>query len=185
VQALDGWGQGINSDYYNYISWQPNDFLKTYTQMVGKLQFTGNEEVTLRGTNAAGNNVYTLTINEFSNKGFLSADFAFSGYVTGVSTVLSGNEQEGAIFLLYNENNASRKTIYIISSASTVDAFLSSVIGKSFLYSLYIPKITDISNLLPDDNFISVEANGSVTMINEYAQAVPSTVTYQFKEGVQ
>lgn len=178
VQALDGYGQGINATCYNHISWSEGGTKKTFTKMVEEFQFTGNEEAALRGTNAAGNSIYALTIDEFSNNGFLSADFAFSGYVPGVSSVLSGNQQDGSIFLLYNENNASRKTIYVISSASTVDAFLSSVIGKSFLYSLYTPEVTDISSLITSDNLLPVQGNGVLIFENANSQAVPSTVEF-------
>jgi hypothetical protein len=59
-----------------------------------------------------------------------------------------------------------------------VDAFLSSVIGKSFLYSLYTPEVTDISNLITSDNLIPVQGNGVLIFENANAQAVPSTVEF-------
>jgi hypothetical protein len=35
VQALDGWGQGINESVYNYITWNPEGNVKSYTNAVG------------------------------------------------------------------------------------------------------------------------------------------------------
>lgn len=43
---------------------------------------------------------------------------------------------------------------------------------------LATPIITDISDLLPADNLIGVEAGGTVTMVNEYGYDVPNTVTF-------
>ncbi|MBO7342959.1 MAG: hypothetical protein J6U45_02820, partial [Alistipes sp.] len=47
--------------------------------------------------------------------------------------------------------------------------------------SLATTEITDISDILSDDNFIGVEAGGTVTMLNEHEYAVPSEITYQIK----
>lgn len=44
-------------------------------------------------------------------------------------------------------------------------------------------EITDISDLLTEGNYIPVEGGGTVTMLNEYAYAVPSEITYALKEA--
>ena len=46
-------------------------------------------------------------------------------------------------------------------------------------YALSTPEVTDISDLLPADNLISVEGGGTLTFENEYGYAVPSEVEYQ------
>ena len=48
-------------------------------------------------------------------------------------------------------------------------------------YELAEPVITDISDLLSDDNLIRVEGAGTVTMVNEHRYDVPSEITYQLK----
>lgn len=40
-------------------------------------------------------------------------------------------------------------------------------------------EITDISDLLPADNLLRVEAGGTITAVNEYGYAVPTKITYQ------
>jgi hypothetical protein len=50
-------------------------------------------------------------------------------------------------------------------------------------YGLAEPIITDISDILTDDNFIEVESGGSLEFVNEYKYAVPSTVKYTIKVG--
>ena len=44
-------------------------------------------------------------------------------------------------------------------------------------------KTIDISNLLPNDNFIEVRAGGSIIAVNENNKPVPFTITYQLKGG--
>jgi hypothetical protein len=39
-------------------------------------------------------------------------------------------------------------------------------------------EVTDISDILTDDNFIEVEGGGSITAVNEFGYAVPTTINY-------
>jgi hypothetical protein len=48
-------------------------------------------------------------------------------------------------------------------------------------YILATPIETDISDLLPTDNFIEVKGNGTIIFENEYKNAVPSEIIYQLK----
>jgi hypothetical protein len=47
---------------------------------------------------------------------------------------------------------------------------------------LATPEIIDISDLLPDDNYIEVEENGTIFMENQFGHDVPSTIEFQLKE---
>lgn len=49
--------------------------------------------------------------------------------------------------------------------------------GK-LLYALAEPKVTDISDILTADNFVEVQAYGSMTPVNEFGYAVPTTINY-------
>lgn len=42
---------------------------------------------------------------------------------------------------------------------------------------------TDISHLLPEDNFIRVEGGGTITAVNEHGLAAPTEIIYQMKEA--
>jgi hypothetical protein len=48
-------------------------------------------------------------------------------------------------------------------------------------YILGTPEVTDISDILPADNYIEVEGGGTLTFVNEHSQAVPSAVTFVTK----
>ena len=53
--------------------------------------------------------------------------------------------------------------------------------GVILYYELATPEVTDISDILPEDNYIGVEGGGTLTFKNEYEYDVPSEVTYQIK----
>lgn len=187
VQALDGWGQGVNSDYYNYISWQPNDFLKTYTKTVEKIVLDGSNDETYTINSGYTGTLYNcFVINLGKDKWGKSASAGLCSHceVTTSATIL---EQDAPLAYFGNVSYGQFFFKVLKTEAADVEA-LKTFLAANPMEVVYIkaaPTVTDISNLLPDDNFILVEANGSVTMVNEYAQAVPSAVTYQFKEGAQ
>jgi hypothetical protein len=51
------------------------------------------------------------------------------------------------------------------------------------VYALAEPIETDITDLFADENFIEVEGGGTIRAVNEYNNAVPTTITYLTKEG--
>lgn len=75
------------------------------------------------------------------------------------------------------------KQVVLVYSAEYTDAasFKAAVSGSTLYYKLAEPIVTDISDLLPADNLIGVEGNGTLTFENEYGYAVPSEVAYQLK----
>ena len=54
--------------------------------------------------------------------------------------------------------------------------------GTETVYILDAPEITDLSEVLSDDNFIEVEGGGTITAVNTYALAAPMKIEYQLKE---
>lgn len=66
------------------------------------------------------------------------------------------------------------------SSYTSVESFKSAMQGVILYYELAEPIEVDLSNVLPDDHFIEVEAGGTVTFKQAGTQLpVPSSVTYQ------
>lgn len=53
--------------------------------------------------------------------------------------------------------------------------------GFTTIYALDAAEIVDISSLVAFDNFIAVDGNGWITLVNEHGVDVPSTLTYQIK----
>lgn len=162
VQALDGYGWGVNADCYNYVDWEKKQFVKR----VGCVDMG-----TIDWTFSGGDIFYTDTIDrkiglsnllcgKYPNANFEFGDMS-DGTITGNSTI----------------------DITYVKDTSYTDAatFKSAMSGVMLYYELAEPVITDISDLLPDDNLIGVEGGGTVTMVNEYGYDVPSEITYQLK----
>lgn len=84
-----------------------------------------------------------------------------------------------AINDMYISSSAER--IYVRDSAYTeVASFKVAMVGVLLYYELAEPIEVDLSDMLPDDHFIEVEAGGTVTFKQASTQLpVPSEITYQ------
>mgnify|MGYP003288268510 CR=1 FL=1 len=174
VQAIDGYGWGIDSSMYNYIYWAYMQFVKRVGCVdMGTLDWTKSE------FSAEGANVYVKTINDIKSPttsserrtGFLCAKYGIATTVT-----LSGVENMTMF------RNTNKRIVVRDDSYADATAFKAAMSGVMLYYELETPIITDISNLLHEDNYIKVEGGGTVTMANEHGYAVPSTITYQLKQ---
>lgn len=171
VQALDGYGDGINDTCYNYVDWEKKQFVKRVGKVdMGSLEWFKVDNV---------------------------LDFTYFAYVADMKVATdSDNRKAGFICSHYNPStnvdntalddksmirHSSIRFFIRDSSYSDVSAFKSAMSGVMLYYELAEPIITDISDLLPEDNFIGVEGGGIITMANEYEYAVPSEITYQIK----
>ena len=175
VQALDGYGLGVSADYHNYINWNPDDNVKTLNVNVTKLELTGDEYWTL---NTSWNNAFVLqrNFNAYESPNNLCSHYAVhtgswqtlpnNGF--GLTTAYLGIKDDR-----YADTTAFKNFLRAQYAAGT---------PVTIIYASTAPEVTDISNYLSDDNFIEVEGNGSITLVNEHSNAVPSDITYQFKE---
>lgn len=178
VQSLDGYGDGMNESVYNYIDWEKKQFVKRV------------EKLTLNGSNTAwtslgSTGLYNTTLMNNAKKHNNSAVYALCSdipYTTNASYLNSYyiarvNNDRGLQF-----NNV--LSIYGLSenTSAAFNAYLAEH-PMTFVYELAEPIVTDISNLITDDNLIGVEPYGTLTFENEYGFGVPSEVTYQIKGG--
>ena len=164
VQALDGYGWGVSEDVYNYVDLEKKQFAKR----VGKIAFTGSEAWEKYGTKQYGMSL--SAIGAKPNAGAMCDRFT-QGY-TGVGKFFVG--LSGIAFFADYETVGEWKSYLSEQYANGTPVIL--------YYELAEPIITDISDILPTDNFIEVEGGGTVTMANEYGADVPSKITYQIKE---
>jgi hypothetical protein len=70
----------------------------------------------------------------------------------------------------------------VTNAYSDAESFRAAMSGRMLVYALEEPIVTDISAILPDDNFIEVEGGGIVTAVNEDKLAAPTKIEYQLKE---
>lgn len=149
VRALDGYGWGINEQVYNYIDWKKKQFVKRVGVMSAN---------TIGWQGMASNLAYSLQKSKPYAKCLCALPSGFRNIIF---------DDQGAIVVYFDDGLF--ESIYELSSALE---------GVMLYYELATPIITDISNLLPADNLIGVEAGGTVRMVNEYGYDVPNTVTF-------
>lgn len=190
VQALDGYGYGVNDTYCNYINWQPGNYIKTYNKNVKKQIFNkiqgfysclgGNstKHYVKLGTIENGDfllphtndHVYTLISNRYD---------ATKAYNTARG--LGGN----SISVEASQNALGTGSILVYDETLQTEAAWNAKLATEPIEVVYVvnPIVTDISNLLPEDNFIEVTSGGVVVADNANKLAAPTTITYQTKEG--
>lgn len=169
VQALDGYGLGINENLYNYLEWQPEDYVKTWHKNVGVVDMG-----TLNWARDVDyGNYYYATIS--GKKQDVSNNLLCSIYEP---TEDYGNNAADMTI----RGSAGREMVFVRNNAYTDAAsFKAAMSGVMLVYELATPEVTDISELLPDDNFIRVEEGGTIYAENSYRYGAPTHITYQFK----
>lgn len=167
VQALDGYGWSVNADRYNYIDLEKKQLVKRVEKVVldgANCKVTGgdfnyNPPYASIGLSNAKPSQAPLSDNFIGRP-----DMAERGYcVINNSGTLTIFPKDTAILSVGDFNE------WLVNNPTT------------FVYELAEPVITDISDLLRDDNFIEVEGNGSITAVNEYGYDVPSEIEYQLE----
>lgn len=168
VQLLEGYGWGVNENFYNYIDYEAKKFKK----IVGKYTFTGNESWQFV---SEGNRVI-ITTNSTSigaigtTNGISDTDlnFVVNNYVNNGIYIASANVL--TIFV---------RKYGVITDVTTAKEYL---VGKTIYYELATPVETDISSYI-DNNLIKVSPSGTITFNNQYDQPVPSIVSFIVPSG--
>lgn len=169
IQALDGYGWGINDTCYNYIDYDSKKFIKK----VGRVKATDlNWEV--RGTKyyRAANTINCKKYGGNTLGAGLSNLFNFCTY----------NQIGNAPYINYTDMAfpSENENTFYVGNVGTTDLtdFLSKIANVYLYYELATPVETDISEYLEDETYIEVTPGGSITFENEYEQEVPSEITY-------
>ena len=164
IQALNGYGWGINDTCYNYIDFEN----KKYIQKVGRVNLG-----TLDWSYSYS--FYTILSNAkfiANTQNFLvSSKYKEQPYGTSLTTWLDSGDQ---IIGITSSNVRIKDTNFASTDTSGLKTSLN---GVYLYYELATPVETDISDYI-DSDMINVKANGTITFENEYDQAVPSEITF-------
>ena len=163
VQALDGYGWGVNADCYNYVDWK-----KQFVERVGKVDLGTLNWEYLADTFGGVFRTILTTMKQNTAASVCSKYQVVESNITNL---------DKAIYVKNNGNAVHLKD----STYTDAATFKAAMSGVMLYYELTEPIITDISDLLPEDNFIEVEGNGSITAVNEYGYDVPSEIEYQLE----
>lgn len=155
LEKFDGYGKGR---VYNFIDWSAKKYHKVYDAVdLGTLDWTLGDMFYATVSNKK-QGISNILCAKYEN-----ADTPFSQMP---DKSVTGNE----IYSL----------IYIKDSAySDAATFKVAMQGVMLVYELVTPEVTDISDILPDDNLIGVEGGGTIIVENDYGYAVPSEIVYQ------
>ena len=168
VQALDGYGWGVNDTVYNYIDWEKKQFVKKVGRAdMGMISWSDTDYPNTFRSGVANLKEPDIAINR-------ATGFIITKYPPSSNVVYTNIDDKSAI--RYQKNILVRDSDY--ADAATFKAAMS---GVMLYYELAEPIITDISDLLTEDNYIPVEGGGTVTMVNEYGYAVPSEIIFALK----
>ena len=170
VQAIDGYGRGVNEQYHNKIVWNPAEGVKKFIKNIGSVDLGALEWRYVVKDNAQ---YFSTTVNGKAPLNIMFCDRYKVHYVALED--MDNMTMRGA------SGNA---TVYIKDNAYLdAESFKTAMQGVMLLYQLEIPIETDISDYLGDDNFIGVESGGTVTAVNEHEYDVPFEVEYMVKGG--
>lgn len=164
VRNLDGYGWGVNDEVYNYIDWEKKQFVKRVERVdLGTLIFGEHELVaSLFGA--------TLSKKSSTYDGTILCNALTDKYERDIWHTIESKDKQ---FGLFEDSVRIYDADY--TDAATFKAAMS---GVMLVYELATPEITDISDLLPSDNLIGVEALGDVTLVTEYGYDVPNTIVF-------
>ena len=164
ILNLDGYGDGVSDDVYNYVDWEE----KKYHKRVGKVDLG-----TLPWENYQENVNLLFITNKLNNS--ISKSIC-SRYVKKMNTSV-GKEDK---FYYFNPSNM----VVVDSSYSDANDFKVGIQGVMLYYNLAKEEIIDISDII-DNTFqepIEVEAGGTLTFHNSngdgYRLPIPNEEEY-------
>ena len=174
VQALDGYGVGVDADHYNHL------------KVVGNKVFYHKvcEKVVLDGVREKINEVTQSAIGLYRASAIMPRIAATPHHFI-ISHFIAQNKKA----LGYSWITGSPVTALIMyntdQSLTTVDAWNAWLAEQSAagnpvtaVYALANPTVTDVTEHFTAMPFIEVEGDGALTAVNEYKQAAPSSVKY-------
>lgn len=151
VQNREGYGLGISNDVYNSIKYTERGVDETLK--CKELVFNGSENWHY----SPGENCVALSIDNTGADVF--------------SDCISNKSME-----IFVDKNA----IYIYGHSS-VDEWKAHLAKEPLVvvYPLAETVVTDITDLMPIDNFVKVQSGGVITPVNDYNYAVSTEIVYQ------
>jgi hypothetical protein len=174
VQALDGYGCGINESVYNYVDFEKQQFVKSDATKTLK----GSETWVL----VSGSGVTPYFYHVLGTYGTVIPNAVLCNDYKTV-TIGSSTKEEG----IYVTNSSAYKgaTLYVRDLRfATVDEWKAHLAENplTIYYGVATPIVTDITDLVKDfDNLIPVEGGGTIVFENEHKIAIPSKIVYQLK----
>jgi hypothetical protein len=174
VQALDGYGVGVNDECYNYIDWENEVFVKR----VERVELDGTEEIWQNPTGTEGKYRFLIRIGS-RVKGDVYTRIGVCNLFPVISAaetweLVNGVAPNDDVIWFYSDEIQTWEAL-----KNLLESYHAEGTPITVEYPLLTPIETDISHLITADNFIGVEGGGTITAVNENSLAVPSEIEYQ------
>lgn len=181
VQALDGWGMGVNETYHNRILWDVKNGVKQYRQDVKRIVYDGTEAwFTPSAVQGTENAFYQVELPIPPAAGYKH------GVVNGYSYVFIGSTSTEQGWTVLASGLRVRPALSVYPTLDAWKTHLSKLHSAGtplvLVYALAEPIVTDLKDVLLDDNFITVEGGGTVTAVNANGFDVHTAIEYRVKE---
>lgn len=169
---------GINADVHDSITWDEDGKQRSRVKCgevdMGTLPWT-----------YFNNGLFVAVVSDFAVQSIgVMSTLLCDKYITIAGTYYSKISEMGDKEIAGGA--ATQGEIYVKDFAYTDSTtFKAAMSGVMLYYELATPEITDISHLLPASNALKVQSGGTVTPVNEYGYAVPSTIHFYTSEDVQ
>jgi hypothetical protein len=167
-----GYGLGINENCYNYIDWENKKFIRN----VEKVTLTGSESWVQMSSQVSCFGISSFTKHATGANNFICDKLEFKG--TGFQTTVYGFAAS------FNGYAQYKQYFYIqvpesVAAIGDVNAFKAWLTENpvELVYQIE-PEEIDISEYLPDDNFIEVTEGGAVIAVNEYNYNASTEIEY-------
>lgn len=197
VQALEGYGEGVNAEYSNCIKWG-EDGSRTYHRTAKTVIFDGvTYGKMMDGTDpqAAGLNHYYAYMlpPALAVESGTPCKISHGVYISDVPNPTDYDVVANTSGVFSLSIKADVLGLGDAPSASEIASAINKYLndrhneGNPVTVTYVLPsasrEVIDISDILPGDNHIGVEGNGELTFANEHGFAVPNEITYMLKEA--
>ena len=176
IRSLEGYGEGYNSDYYNYIEWRN-----------GRCYFVQNcKKIVFNGTESWYAGSLGTESQYFAIEGYALPAVANGGIMNDYQATSISDSNTRIGWQLYTNKFLIRlRPANVLIDFPTLADWKSYLAERyangnplTFIYALNEPIETDITDLMTVDNAIIVEGGGSIKFVNEYDYDMPSETTY-------
>ena len=177
-----GYGRGVNNTHYNYIDFER----KVFVQNVYKIIVNGTETIHAMNKGSNAYYEYAIEIDLRAPEDSRTVNLVSNHFIASSRAAVYAGDTENLI----SANNNYIRFTSSFDTKTKVGTYLKELYAKgkplTIEYALEEPIETDISTYLTDDNFIKVQAGGSIVAVNENEkeEAVPFTVEYQKESTV-
>lgn len=180
VKALEGYGLGINADYYNYVEWREGRYYLVQNAL--KYVVDGKTQVVASTDNASFHyNEYRIATPKIAAPMGMDIVYLISTHFTPATRTEVYNRKIPNTICI---TGTQMRICSSYETAEEVQAHLAEQYAQgnplTVIYALAEPIETDITDLMTVDNHIAVEGGGTVEFNNEYGYDIPNEINYLF-----